>query len=151
MYIYCWIGSIRISCGHGPAFIHDDIRYSIVGGKVNEVFISIQITACYKVYIRSVRGGTIPPFPACQSRFNPRSIFQYIFLRKLIGHGIFYQLFVVCADDKVAPGKTAFSIGSGNVACFFLYFEATISVFTEFQRNFGKYGRHAVIAITFKK
>ena len=63
MQVYVRVGSIRIFCRFCPAFVHDDIGHSVTGGKVDEVLVGVQITSGYKVYVRTVRSGTIPPFP----------------------------------------------------------------------------------------
>jgi len=151
MYIYIRIGSKRIAGTLCPAFIHKNIRYTIFRCKINVILISIQVISGNKINIRSIRTSIVPPFPTHLPRLNPGRIPDYTFRSQPEGHRVFDQLFVIFGDHKITPGETSFSGSLSNIISFLQQFEATVTIFSKFQRFVRKGRNKTVLSIAFKE
>ena len=145
MYINLRIRSIRITCTQSPSFIHQYIRDMILSCEINKVFIGIHIKTGYKIYIRTIRSSSIPPFPTYLSWFYPTIIFQFTRRRQVINHFITQNIFIIGRNHKETPRKSSLSFCLSDVISFFKNLYATISVISKLQRAFRKNSSQSIL------
>ena len=151
MYIYFWIRSIRIAGAFCPTFVHNNILDTVFGCKIDVIFIGLEIESGYEIHIRAIRRGFVPPFPTNLSRLDPRYVLQLTLGSQSVCHCVFYKLLIIFCNDEVAPRKISFACCFGYIIRFLYYLQATVAIFSKFERGFWKCRLYSVYSIPFKE
>ena len=101
------IWCIRIHVILCPAFIHHYILDSVTRSKVHKIFICLNIQSRNKIHIRAIRHRTIPPFPTCLTRNNPRQVIQLAILCKATCHCGLQKACILLGDHEISPREVS--------------------------------------------
>ena len=143
--VHIRIRSERIVSGLRPSFVQQDVFHTELGCEINVILVGVGIASTFKVYIRSVRSGTVPPFPCSEARLDPGRVFDLRRFGQTGGHGVLNELSVVFGNHEIAPWKTTLARCLGNVVGMFHQLQATVPVFSELNRTFRESRCNALI------
>ena len=148
--VHLGIGTEGVAGIQCPALVHYYIRYTVAGGKVHKVLISIQIDAALEGNILAV-GNTVQPVPAGQTGLDPAGILNLTLLCQTHRHRILRQTPVLLSNEHIAPGEGACALCLGNIVSLLQDTMAAVALILILYRALGLDNREAVISITLQE